>query len=966
MNLLDLMVNIRANDQATPVINGVSSGTVAKGAAVGNLVSQGISAAAGAIIDFGKQTIQTGMDFDSAMSQVAATMGVTTDDIGQLRDMAKDMGSSTKFSATEAAEALNYMALAGYDVDTSMTMLPTVLDLAAAGGMDLAAASDMVTDSQTALGLSTEETAALVDQMAQTASKSNTSVSQLGDAILTVGGTAKNLSGGVTEMNTVLGIMADNGIKGSEAGTHLRNVILSLSAPTDVAAKAMADLGVSAVDADGNLRPLEDTMQDFNRAFEGMTQEEKTQALSKIFNKTDLAAVNALLDTNVERWDELGSAIDDSAGSASQMAATMQDNLEGAMTSMNSAIEGIQIGLSEMMTPALREMVDTATSGFQQMASQLSAGDLVGAFTTLGETVANLASQFLTAIPSIIDAGLQMITGLVQGLAQGAPQLVMAATQAVIGLVQAVISNAPQMIAAALNLIQGLAQGVLQALPVLIAAIPPLINGAIQAILTMLPMMMQAGIQLFSAIVQNLPAILAALIAAIPPLISGLIQGILTMIPMLAEAGVQLFSALVMNAPQIIASIVSAIPGIIGGIVDGFMGGIGEFFGLGNNMANETANGMAVLPEQVGGTYTAAFDSAAMAWAPAPDYFGGVTNSVSSTVTTGMSTMSGAVTSIVSDMSAGASGSMNELEANGTAAFNELYASVVADASAMEGEASSSISSLESAGSGSFSSMESSITSAANSTQSSVNSSFSKIESDSTQSLNKMASGAESAMNKMKSTVDSSMNSIGSTFSTNLSNILTAATSTFDGFTTAATSSMTSTQSAVESAMSSAASIVTSKASEMQSAMAAGCNAMMSTWNNMHFSTPHIPLPHFSASGSFNPTANPPSVPSFSVSWYKQGAILDGATIFGMMGNKLLGGGEAGREAVLPVDKLTNYVQDGVNKALKNEALIGKQERNFTFNVTINANGNTAEDYGRQIAEALYVEVARSERNLIR
>lgn len=161
MNLLDLAVTITCDDKASSQIEGISSSTIAKGTAVGNLVSQGITAAAGAVVEFGKQSIESGMNFDSAMSQVAATMGVTTDEIGELRDKAKEMGASTSFSATEAAEALNYMALAGYDSQTSMEMLPTVLDLAAAGGMDLAAASDMITDSQTALGLSLDETTVL-------------------------------------------------------------------------------------------------------------------------------------------------------------------------------------------------------------------------------------------------------------------------------------------------------------------------------------------------------------------------------------------------------------------------------------------------------------------------------------------------------------------------------------------------------------------------------------------------------------------------------------------------------------------------------------------------------------------------------------------------------------------------------------------------------------------------------------
>ena len=261
-------------------------------ASLGNKMTKSVTAP---IVGLGTVAVKTAADFDSAMSQVAATMGYTMEELNdstsdasktmeQLGQFAQDMGKSTAFSASEAASALNYMALAGYDAQTSMAMLPTVLNLAAAGEMDLASASDMVTDSQSALGLSLEETTVMVDQMAKASSKSNTSVAQLGEAFLTVGGTAKNLAGGTTELSTALGILADNGVKGAEGGTALRNIILSLSAPTDSASVAIQELGLEAFDAQGNLRSLGDIFSDLNMEMASMTQEEKTQALNKIFN----------------------------------------------------------------------------------------------------------------------------------------------------------------------------------------------------------------------------------------------------------------------------------------------------------------------------------------------------------------------------------------------------------------------------------------------------------------------------------------------------------------------------------------------------------------------------------------------------------------------------------------------------------------------------------------------------------
>lgn len=333
-----------------------------KTVAAGNLLADALSAAASKIVELGQNAIESGMSFDKSMSQVAATMGVTTDEIGQLRDYAKQMGETTAFSASEAADALNYMALAGYDAETSMRVLPTVLNLAAAGNMDLARASDMVTDAQSALGLSVEEAEEMVDKMAKTSSKSNTSVEQLGDAFLTVGGLAKNLAGGTTELSQVLGVLADNGTKGAEGGTALRNVILSLSAPTDKAAESIKELGVEIFDAQGNMRPLPEIFQDFNTALDPLTQQEKTNVLNNIFNKVDLTKVQNLLGTSADRFDELALSIDNAQGSAQKMADTQLENLAGDVTLLESATEGFYIAVSDALTPALRGLTQFGTN----------------------------------------------------------------------------------------------------------------------------------------------------------------------------------------------------------------------------------------------------------------------------------------------------------------------------------------------------------------------------------------------------------------------------------------------------------------------------------------------------------------------------------------------------------------------------------------------------------------------------
>ena len=392
----------------------VSLGDIIKANLISSAIINGVKALAKGVKELATAAIGVGADFESGMSQVAATMGITTEEIAagseefsKLEAAAKEAGATTQFSATQAAEALNYMALAGYDADKSIETLPTVLNLAAAGGMDLATASDMVTDSMSALGDTAGTTESFVDKMAKTSQKSNTSVQQLGEAILTVGGTAKNLAGGVDEMNTVLGIFADNGVKGAEGGTALRNIILSLTAPTDSAREKMKELGLEVFDANGNMRPLNDTFNDLNEILGTMTQGEQTEVLNNIFNKTDLKSVNALLANSGERFDELSGYISDCDGAASDMAATMNDNLQGKVTILKSGLEGLGIAAYEKFKTPITNAVDNIIAVIGNLQSDLTDGNLSGALEKIATGFGNMvekASEIVAAVlPAILE-----------------------------------------------------------------------------------------------------------------------------------------------------------------------------------------------------------------------------------------------------------------------------------------------------------------------------------------------------------------------------------------------------------------------------------------------------------------------------------------------------------------------------------------------------------------------------------
>ena len=382
------------------------------------------------VAGLGIAAVTTAASFESSMSQVQATMGVTKDAVssvnGQsvntmdtLSNLAKKMGSETAFSAKQCADALNFLALAGYDTQQMCDTLPTVLNLAAAGSLDLATASDMVTDAMSALGMGVDESEKMVDQMAKTASSTNTSVAQLGEGILTIGATAKSIKGGTAELNTALGILANNGIKGAEGGTHLRNMILSLQNPTDKAAGCMESLGLQVYDSEGNMRSMNDILGDLNASMDGMTSEQKSNIISQIFNKTDLSSVNALLANTGETWDNLQNSITNSAGAAQQMADTQLDNLQGQLTILQSALEGLAISIGELLMPYIKQIVAHIQSFIDWLNSldeetkkiiitvALIAAALGPVLIVLGKVITAIGS-ILTFIPKLV-SGFSMV-----------------------------------------------------------------------------------------------------------------------------------------------------------------------------------------------------------------------------------------------------------------------------------------------------------------------------------------------------------------------------------------------------------------------------------------------------------------------------------------------------------------------------------------------------------------------------
>ena len=331
--------------------------TVMKGI-LADLASNAIQMCVSAMKDFVTQSVEVGKNFDSAMSEVSAISGATGKDLQMLRDTAKEFGSTTMFSASEAADALKYMSLAGWDANTSAAALGGVLDLAAASGMELGAASDMVTDYLSAFGMEAEKSGYFADLLAFAQANANTSAEGLGEAYKNC---AANLNAAGQDIETttaLLSMMANQGLKGSESGTALAAMMRDLTAKMEDGKVQIGDTAVAVMDANGNYRDLTDILKDVEKATNGMGDAERAAALSTTFTSDSIKGLNLIMNAGVDEAAKFEDELRKCDGTAAEMAKTMQDNLGGDLTSLSSQFEGVQIALYEKFEPALRKGVE--------------------------------------------------------------------------------------------------------------------------------------------------------------------------------------------------------------------------------------------------------------------------------------------------------------------------------------------------------------------------------------------------------------------------------------------------------------------------------------------------------------------------------------------------------------------------------------------------------------------------------
>ena len=525
------------------------------------------------------------------MSKVAAVSGATGAELDKLREKAREMGAKTKFSASEAADAMNYMAMAGWKTEEMLGGIEGIMNLAAASGEDLATTSDIVTDALTAFGMSASDSTHFADILAAASSNANTNVGLMGETFKYVAPLAGSLGYSAEDTATAIGLMANAGIKGSQAGTALRSIMTRLAKPTKESQAAMDALGLSITDSSGKMKPLSEIVGDMREGFSGLTEDEKASYAAMLGGQEAMSGLLAIVNASDKDFEKLSGAINDCNGSAAEMAEIMQDNLQGQITILQSGLEGLGVSLYETMQDTAKDVVKEAQGMVQQLQDAFNEGGFQGLVGAFGNVLAQIVQRIAEAAPTVIEAavslvmsfcdglksapgigesGASLITSLVtglmscvgeiwttaivligklaEGIAAGAPQMVQAASTAITDIVECIVDWMPDILQAGADIIVALAEGIAGALPTLIYQAAVIVS------------------DIALALVENLPALVDAALQ----LVMGLVQGLVDGIPVLLEGAVQLFMAILDALPVIIEKLLQALPDLITTIIDFF------------------------------------------------------------------------------------------------------------------------------------------------------------------------------------------------------------------------------------------------------------------------------------------------------------------------------------------------------------------------------------------------------------
>ena len=418
---------INASNNLKNTLNGTTTGMKnfgSQSSTAGGIITSLASKAAVAIgafvgikqaVNFGKDVVNTGLEFEQGMANVSAISGATGAELTALSEKAKEMGATTKFSALEASDAMSYMAMAGWNSSQMIDGIGGIMNLAAASGEELASVSDIVTDSLTAFGLKASDSADFADILATACAKSNTNVSLLGEAFKNVAPTAGAMGYSVRDTTVALGLMANAGIKGGAAGTSLNGVMTRLAKPTKEVNTAMQALGLSAVNADGSMKPLSQFIPELQAKFSTLTDAQKGQYATMIAGKNAMSGFLSIVNSSPSDFQALTDAINNSEGAAQSMADTMNDTVSGKLTLLKSQFEGVKIAIFDALgSSQFKGVLQSMSDGLSAITPYVTALTVAignGLFAAI-QGIYNIASTVFNAVKTAIENNEPAIEGL--------------------------------------------------------------------------------------------------------------------------------------------------------------------------------------------------------------------------------------------------------------------------------------------------------------------------------------------------------------------------------------------------------------------------------------------------------------------------------------------------------------------------------------------------------------------------
>lgn len=963
-------------------------------ATLANLAADAIMRAVDGIKNLVGNVIELGQNFTSTMSEVSAISGATGEDFEKLEACAREYGATTVFSASNAAEALKYMSLAGWDADQSTSALGGVLNLAAASGMELGAASDMVTDYLSAFAMEAGDAAYFADLLSYAQSHSNTTAEALGEAYKNC---AANLNAAGQDVETVTSLlegMANQGYKGSEAGTAMAAIMRDITNGMKDGAIKIGETSVAVMDAQGNFRDLTDILTEVEAATNGMGDAERAVALSSTFTADSTKGLNLILNEGMDKIAGYEEELRGATGSAEEMANIMNDNLSGDVAAMNSAFEELGLKIYDALESKLRAGVQFITNGVIPAIEWLGGHipEVTIAVSGLGAVIAAMNWGTISSKITMVKGALVKLAAALGGVSLPAIAIIAVITAVALAFtnlwknneefrnkitaiwegIKAKFDEFGQGIVDRLNalgfefeditevmkavwdgfceVLAPIFEGVFQQIGNILSAALDVLTGLFDIFAGIFTgdwdMVWQGVQEVFGAVWDFVVATFENWIStftsladtvlgwfgtdwetvwtnvktffsdtwnAISSFFSGILTGIKTFFTDTWNAIVSFFSGILSGIYSSVTGTMTEIHDTFTNIWDsitGFLSGAWE------TIKNIVTVGIMAVKEIISAAFQIITLPFRFIWENCKDTVLSIWETIKSVIGEKIDAVKEKITTVTTAISNVASAAWNAISSTASSLWEGIKGTIGSKIDAAKEKVSTATSAITSVASSAWSSVSTTASSLWSTISSTVSSKISAARSAVSSATSTITSVASSAWSSVSSAASSKWESVRSTISSKLSSAKSTVSSLMSGITSTMSSGLSSALSTVTGKFSSIYSTISSKMSAARDAVGNAISALKSKFN-FSWSLPHLKLPHVSISGSFS--INPPSVPHFGISWYKDGGILTRPTIFGAAGNNLLAGGEAGAEAVVPLatlwDKLETMITSVFNTA---------------------------------------------------